>query len=68
MGGEIMSDYIITNDDQRIIETLKLPSEKYVCHKCGKDYIIREGIKLRCVCGAEREFKTEKPTEPKLLD
>ena len=63
-----MSDYIITNDDQRIIETLKLPSEKYVCPKCGKDFIIREGIKLKCFCGAERIFKIETPTEPKLLD
>lgn len=60
--------YELTEDDQRIIETLKLPSETYKCSKCGKDYIIREGIKLICVCGAEREMKQEKPTEAKLLD
>ena len=63
-----MSDYIITNDDQRIINTLKLPIETYICVKCGKDYTIRQGIKLRCECGAEREIKQDIPTEPKLLD
>ncbi len=63
-----MSDYIITNDDQRIIETLKLPTENYRCVKCKRDYIIREGSRLKCVCGAEREIKQDKPTEPKLLD
>jgi DNA-directed RNA polymerase subunit RPC12/RpoP len=67
MWGKSMN-YELTEDDKRIIANLKLPSEKYKCLKCGKDYIIREGIKLICVCGASREFKIEKPTEPKLLD
>ncbi|NLE03262.1 MAG: hypothetical protein GX638_00470 [Crenarchaeota archaeon] len=50
-----MSDYIITNDDQRIIETLKLPTENYRCVKCGKDYIIREGDKVKVfLWGRER--------------
>lgn len=50
------------------MENVIHPRENYKCPKCGKDYIIREGIKLICVCGAAREFKIEKPTEPKLLD
>ena len=56
------------DEDKRIIETLKLPTENYVCPKCGRDFIIREGIRFKCYCGKEKEIKQEEPTNNFILD
>ena len=44
------------------------PRENYICPKCGKDFIIREGIKFKCFCGEEKEFEKEEPTNNFILD